>query len=124
MMAPTTETVGVAEATPLTPQQRRFMLALQARLDARPDVGPTYEELREDLGLSSKSGVFRLVRECVQRGRIARIPRIERGLRIVRPLSREEARPSADLLSTFTDAQIVREMGRRGLLVVAGDLHA
>jgi hypothetical protein len=118
MTAPRTDEPGVASATPLTPQQRRFMLALQARLDASPDVGPTYEELREDLGLSSKSGVFRLVRECVQRGRVERIPRIERGLRILRPLSEQEARPTPDLLSTFSDAALVRELEKRGILRV------
>lgn len=107
---------GVETAIPLTPQQRRFMLALQSRLAARPDVGPTYEELREDLGLASKSGVFRLVRECEARGRIERMPRLERGLRVIVPLSTSEAAPSVDLLSTFSDADIIREVDRRGLI--------
>jgi repressor LexA len=107
---------GEGPAVPLTPMQRRFMLALQARLAARPDVGPTYEELKDDLGLASKSGVFRLVRECEARGRIERMPRMERGLTVVRPLSGMEAAPSADLLSTFSDADIIREVDRRGLI--------
>ena len=107
---------GAAGAVPLTPQQRRFMLALQARLAMTPDVSPTYEELRGDLGLASKSGIARLVRECEQRGRIVRIPRAERSLCVIAPLSLDEARPTPDLLSTFSDVEIAAEACRRGLM--------
>lgn len=97
------------------------MLALQARLALSPDVSPTYEELRLDLGLASKSGVARLVRECEQRGRIVRIPRAERSLSVVAPLSKDEARSTPDLLSTYSDVEIMAEAGRRGLIRFASD---
>ncbi|MBX9874087.1 MAG: hypothetical protein K2X84_04445, partial [Beijerinckiaceae bacterium] len=57
---------------PLTQRQHEFMLALQRRMAADPDRGVSYDELRQDLGMSSKSGISRLVDECVERGRIAR----------------------------------------------------
>jgi len=108
---------GEGSAIPLTPMQRRFMLALQARLAARPDVGPTYEELREDLGLASKSGVFRLVRECESRGRIARLPRAERSIQVLRPVEGVEV-DLKGLLSAFSDTELLREVASRGLVFV------
>ena len=106
---------GVASSIPLTPMQRRLMLALQARLAARPDIGATYEELREDLGLSSKSGVFRLVRECEERGRVERMPGTTRSVRVLVPVRDEDA-DVPTLLSSFSDVEILRETARRGLL--------
>lgn len=110
---------GVESSIPLTHQQRRFMLALQERIAAFPDVGPTYEELRADLGLASKSGVARLVSECVERGRIIRIPRAERSLRVIRPVSSGAPREVVPLISSFTDSEIIREACRRGLLSIS-----
>lgn len=102
---------------PLTPMQRRFMLALQERLKARPDIGPSYDELREDLGLASKSGIFRLVRDCEARGRIARLGNTNRGLIVLRPVSDGEGSPT-DLLKAFSDRELLREVIARGLLDV------
>lgn len=102
-------------AIPLTPMQRRFMLALQARLEARPDVGPSYEELKEDLGLSSKSGVFRLVKECESRGRIVRSPNSDRSIRVIHPVTDGDG-PRLGLLKAFSDAELLREVMSRGLL--------
>lgn len=112
---------GEGPAVPLTPMQRRFMLALQARLASRPGVGPTYEELREDLGLASKSGVARLVRECTDRGRVARIPRAERSLSVLVPVEGVDA-SRVGLLDAFSDIELLKEVVARGLLVVRRDL--
>lgn len=101
--------------TSLTPQQLRFMLALQARLEAKPDVSPTYDELRQDLGLASKSGIFRLVTECEERGRIARKPFAERTLTILKPVTSDEF-DHKTLLSSFSDKEILQEALNRGLL--------
>jgi hypothetical protein len=43
---------------PLTPKQRRFMLALQARLASNPDIAPSYEELLKDIGELVDRGVL------------------------------------------------------------------
>lgn len=108
---------GMDLAIPLTPMQRRFMLALQARIHARPHVGPSYDELRIDLGLASKSGVFRLVQECEARGRVTRVPRSDRTLTVLRPVTDGDGDP-VGLLSAFSDSEILREVANRGLLSI------
>lgn len=105
---------------PLTQRQHAFMLALQRRMSANPDRGVSFEELRTDLGLASKSGVSRLVQECVDRGRIARRKRSPRSLRIVAPVSEADV-PEAPVrpaysIQTFSDADILLEASRRGLI--------
>jgi SOS-response transcriptional repressor LexA len=97
--------------------QFRFMLALQKRLEMRPEIGPSYEELRVDLGLSSKSGVARLVESCIERGRIKRLPNRDRSLVVLKPVN-EGSRPGAELISSFTDRELLHEIQRRGLLVM------
>lgn len=108
-----------ATPAPLTPMQRRFMLALQSRLEARPDVGPTYEELRIDMGLASRSGIARLVKECEQRGRIRRRPYSERSLEVINPvLEYELVAEHRPLIESFSDREIILEASRRGLIQV------
>lgn len=110
-----------AVPVPLTPMQRRFMLALQSRLESRPDVGPTYEELRIDMGLASRSGIARLVKECEQRGRIRRRPYSERSLEIVNPVLEDEfTAEHRPLIESFSDKEIILEASRRGLVQVRG----
>jgi len=109
---------GAASSASLTPAMFRFMLALQSRLRANPHVAPTYEELRIDLGLSSKSGVARLVDACEKRGRIKRIPNVDRSIVVVDPVSEEDAVSDVhqDLISSFSNAEIFAEIVRRGML--------
>lgn len=102
-------------SAPLTPLQYRFMRVLQKRLSDRPGVGPTYEELRVDLGLASKSGVARLVAACEERGRIARLPNRDRSLAVLVPVP-EEGHPGVDILQAFSDRELLAEIQKRGLL--------
>jgi repressor LexA len=67
--------------TPLTPQQK---LCLDGIKDLTIDgVGPTYDELREYMGIASKSGVFRCVNALVERGHLRRFPGRARSLEVV-----------------------------------------
>ena len=91
------------------------MLALQARLAASPDIGPTYAELMHDMGLKSKSGIARLVDECVERGRIRKMSNRDRSLVVVHPVSTGDM-PGEHLIHSFTDREIIIEAQRRGLL--------
>ena len=102
---------------PLTPLQYRFMRALQARLSANPDIGPTYAELMQDMGLKSKSGIARLVDECVERGRIRKLSNRDRSLVVVNPVSTGDV-AREDLIRTFSDREIILEAQRRGLIAV------
>lgn len=112
---------GVPSAAPLslTPQQRRFMIALQRRLAARPDVGPTFEEIRVDMGMSSKSGVSRLIAGLVERGRIGMMEQKQRSLVVLVPVEEDGSDEvgGVPLIQTFSDEEFLMEASRRGLLV-------
>lgn len=105
---------------PLTQRQHRFMLALQRRMAASPDQGVSYDELRKDLGLRSKSSVSRMVEECIARGRIARIRHASRSLRILAPVSENDYVASEPTvkppIAIYSDAEILVEAARRGLI--------
>lgn len=104
---------------PLTQRQHDFMLALQRRMAADPDRGVSYDELRQDLGMGSKSGISRLVDECVERGRIARTRQRPRSLRVIAPVAEGVApyeAPPRPSIESFSDAEIIVEAARRGLL--------
>jgi SOS-response transcriptional repressor LexA len=109
-----------SETVPLTPMQYRFMRVLQDRLARNPDVGPTYAELMEDMGLRSKSGIARLVDECMQRGRITKLPNRDRSLVVLRPVGGDPARETAPvrLIRSFSDRELISEVQRRGLLTI------
>ncbi|WP_298842901.1 hypothetical protein [uncultured Salinicola sp.] len=120
-MARNEDREGRASPVPLTPMQYRFMLALQARLEANPDIGPTYADLMHDLGLRSKSGVARLVSECVERGRIRKLSNRDRSLVVLHPVSGSEE-PGQDLIRSFSDRELIMEVQRRGLMIFKGVL--
>lgn len=66
---------------PLTPAQK---LCLDGIMDLTIDgVGPSYDELREYMGLSSKSGVFRCINALIERGHLRRMPNRARSLEVV-----------------------------------------
>lgn len=65
----------------LTHQQGACLRAIR---DLSHDgVAPSYDELREALGLASKSGVHRLLKELSQRGLVDFLPRQPRSVRVL-----------------------------------------
>lgn len=104
----------------LTASQYRFMLVLQARI-AADGASPSFEELRRELGLKSKSSVSRLVDDCIQRGRIVRLPHHARSLSIVAPVDPDAESPArgSSLIEAFSDKELLREVSRRGLLDIS-----
>ena len=97
------------------------MLVLQART-AADGTSPSFEELKRELGLKSKSGVSRLVEECIERGRIVRLANHARSLSIVAPVDPMVERPKGDqpLIEAFSDMELLHEVSRRGLLKIMG----
>jgi SOS-response transcriptional repressor LexA len=92
----------------LTRLQSQMLDAIKARqVDG---IGPSYDELRGDLGLSSKGEVMRILVGLRERGFVAWIPRCARSLHITAPAQTEG--PS---LMSFTDAALLEEIKRRGL---------
>jgi len=68
--------------TGLTPKQRACLDAIEAHL-ARTRTMPSVENLRVALGFSSKVGALRLLRQLEERGRIVRVPRRARAIRLL-----------------------------------------
>ena len=78
----------------LTRKQRDLLLFIHQHL-GEDDVPPSFEEMKEALGLKSKSGIHRLISGLEERGYIERLPHRARALKIIKlPDSFENDSPS------------------------------
>lgn len=69
----------------LTQKQRDLLAFIERRL-AEDGVSPSFDEMREAVGLRSKSGVHRLIGALVERGFLRRLPNRARALEVIKPL--------------------------------------
>ncbi len=67
----------------LTRKQHELLLFIHARL-GRGGVSPSFDEMKEALGLKSKSGIHRLITGLEERGFIRRLPHRARALEVIR----------------------------------------
>src|SRR5262252_9819688 len=67
----------------LTRKQQELLLFINQRL-SDGGVSPSFEEMKEALGLKSKSGIHRLIGGLEERGFIRRLPHRARALEVVR----------------------------------------
>ncbi len=67
----------------LTKKQKELLLLIHDRMQSG-DVAPSFDEMREALGLKSKSGIHRLITGLVERGYLQRLPHRARALEVVR----------------------------------------
>lgn len=67
----------------LTQKQRDLLVFIHKKM-AQDDVPPSFEEMKEALGLKSKSGIHRLISGLEERGYIERLPHRARALEIKR----------------------------------------
>ena len=65
----------------LTRKQRDLLLFIHDRMSSG-DVAPSFEEMKEALGLKSKSGIHRLISALVERGYLERMPHRARALEV------------------------------------------
>lgn len=68
----------------LTRKQKDLLLFIHNRLQEDSDVAPSFEEMKDALGLKSKSGIHRLITALVERGYLERLPNRARALEIKR----------------------------------------
>lgn len=68
----------------LTPKQRQLYDFIAARVAER-GVPPSFEEMRVAGGLSSKSGVYRIIDQLQARGYVKRRPSRARALELITP---------------------------------------
>jgi len=67
----------------LTRKQKELLLLIRDRI-AEEGVPPSFDEMKEALGLRSKSGIHRLITGLEERGFIKRLPHRARALEIIR----------------------------------------
>jgi repressor LexA len=73
-----------ADPFALTPRQRQVLDALIAAIDST-GVTPSFQEIADEVGLGSKSGVARIMDALEQRGWIQRLPTFARDIRTALP---------------------------------------
>lgn len=89
----------------LTVQQART-LGFIREYTREHEVSPSFEEIRDHLGIEGRSGVHRIVKALEERGRIRRLPHRARAIEIIN---------DADTLARVSDAALIAECKRRGL---------
>jgi repressor LexA len=67
----------------LTRKQHELLMFIHERLSAS-GVSPSFDEMKDALGLRSKSGIHRLITGLVERGFIARLPHRARALEVLK----------------------------------------
>lgn len=65
----------------LTKKQRELLIYIHDHM-TEDDIAPSFEEMKEALGLKSKSGIHRLITGLVERGYLERLPHRARALAI------------------------------------------
>src|SRR5690242_8314894 len=104
----------------LTRKQYELLVFINRRL-SDGGVSPSFEEMKEALGLKSKSGIHRLISGLEERGFIRRLPHRARALEVVK-LPEESAAPAPGWLPGSPSAEA--ERGRFSPTVIRGDFAA
>jgi repressor LexA len=80
----------------LTNKQYELLRFIEARLGEK-GVSPSFDEMKEALGLKSKSGIHRLIKALEERGFIRRLPHRARALEILK--LPEDVQPASSIAS-------------------------
>ena len=101
----------------LTRKQRELLKFIQEKLGAT-GISPSFDEMKEALGLKSKSGVHRLITGLEERGFIKRLPHRARALDVVRLPEDQTVKAAAHAAQS---SRATGEERRAGLNVIRGD---
>ena len=82
----------------LTKKQRDLLMFIHERLQ-KDGVPPSYEEMKDALGLHSKSGIHRLVNALEERGFLKRLPNRARAIEILRLPDALAEKPAAKVVT-------------------------
>jgi len=77
----------------MTPKQKQLFDYLSFEIEAT-GICPSFEEMKNAMGLHSKSGVHRLVSALKKQGLIDFLPNMSRTITIVKPYTQKEIRPN------------------------------
>lgn len=105
----------------LTKKQHELLLFIDGRLRST-GISPSFDEMKEALGLRSKSGIHRLITALEERGFIRRLAHRARALEVLKlpdgasqTSSKEAARLADELAANLADNVIATDFGgRRG----------
>lgn len=100
----------------LTRKQHDLLVFIQSRL-SEDGVSPSFEEMKEALGLRSKSGVHRLISALEERAFIRRLPNRARALEVLRPVE-----PGSARLAVGGGTVIQADFGRNRVKAPANDV--
>ena len=95
----------------LTKKQHELLLFIHKRL-SEDGVSPSFDEMKEALGLASKSGVHRLVSALEERGFIRRLPHRARALEVLKPPQAGRPGDASKPASNVVEAPFGRPPGR------------
>ena len=84
----------------LTKKQKDLLLFIHEKM-SEDDIPPSFEEMKDALGLKSKSGIHRLISALVERGYIERLPHRARALQIKK--LPEGLKPAPQLIAQNND---------------------
>jgi len=92
----------------LTKKQHELLMLINERLE-QTGISPSYDEMKDALGLKSKSGIHRLITGLEERGFIHRLPHRARALEVLKmPEETAVSTPaSKDMGGTSFDAKVI-----------------
>ena len=88
----------------LTPKQRELLDYIEYYLDLNNGVSPSFEQMKDAIGLRSKNGIHRLINALEERGAIIRMKHCARTIRIPKVGDLQAAR-EIDLLAKMQRIQ-------------------
>lgn len=105
----------------LTKRQHELLLLIDRRL--REDgVSPSFEEMKDAVGLKSKSGIHRLITALEERGFIRRLPNRARALEVLR--LPETAEANVSLLKPAVESTGTVELPKYGKIAAGTPIEA
>jgi len=107
----------------LTKKQRELLLLIHDRMQ-QGDVAPSFDEMRESLGLKSKSGIHRLITALVERGYLERLPHRARALEVKRLPEGYGTEKSAPKISAAVAANAMQSIPLYGRIAAGSPIEA
>lgn len=105
----------------LTKRQYQLLMLIEKKL--REDgVSPSFEEMKDAIGLKSKSGIHRLISGLEERGFVRRLPNRARALEVLR-LPDNQTDDSVLSAKTLVDRQTTRSFTRLSENLVANSVE-
>lgn len=97
----------------LTAKQAELLSYLRFHI-AETGIAPSFEEMKEAMGLQSRSGIFRLIEALEARGYVRKFPNRARAIEIIEGKARKVTSP----VKLATTEALIAELAARGVHVM------